>query len=139
MKSLALSLVALAATLTGCANRHTASYLVSVHDRAHGTAVEGATVEARDGAHDVSLPTACGTTDGRGEAVILVPGWSGADLFITFDGETERYWFPPARTPRYDAPKDEIEGEQSSLRFIAGPSGTSVWRVTVVRVRDQIR
>jgi hypothetical protein len=141
MKILSLALVALVLA-TGCAGTGTASYLVTVHDRIQGKAIEGATVEVRDGPRGVAHPAACATTDGRGEAVVLVPPSSGADLFITFDGDTARYWFPPTRTPNFNAPQDQISGDQSTLRFVTGrmgSGGTPVWKVTVVRIQEQIR
>ena len=137
---LAFALAApLAFGVAGCAGRQTASYLVKVEDRVHGRMVEGATVEARDGGASLSAPSATGTTDPRGETVIIVPGWGRADLFITFDGETERYWFPPARTPGHEAPRAQIEGEQSTVHFITGPKPDPVWKVTVVRIQNVIR
>lgn len=136
MRSIAF-LLAVAVVATGCASSQTASYLVTVHDRNSGAGIEGATIEVRGGAGTSVVPSASGITDGRGESVVVVPGWSGADLFVTFDGDTERYWFPPIRTPGYEAPKEEISGERSTLRFISGASGTPAWKVGVVRLKNQ--
>lgn len=125
--------------LAGCAGTQSASYLVTVRDRTAGTAVEGATVEVRAGSGEVAEAGARSMTDGRGEAVLLLGGRPRADLFVTFDGETERYWFVPARIPRFDAPREEIEGDRSPVHYITGPSGTPAWQVTVVRVLERVR
>jgi hypothetical protein len=126
----------------GCASNPTTSYLVSVRDRVTGQAVEGATVEVRDGVSG-GAPRAGGTTDGRGELVLVVPakagGAGGADLFVTFDGESDRYWFPPNRTPSFDAPKAEIDGDQSTLRFVTGASAMPAWKVTLVKIAQVVR
>jgi hypothetical protein len=125
--------------LAGCSTPRSGSYLVTVHDRQGGTAIEGAVVEVRDPSGSAVVGSARSMTDGRGEAVIILPPRERADLFVTFDGETERYWFPVSRIPGYDAPREEIDGERSPVRFIAGPDGVPAWRVTVVRVLDRIR
>lgn len=140
MKKMIASLL-LALPLTACGGMNSASYLVSVHDRASGTAIEGATVEVRPSTNGVAEPGARGLTDSRGETVLLLTGRERADLFVTFDGDTERYWFATSRVPGYDAPRDEIDGEQSPLKFITGPTsnGTPAWRVSVVRVLERVR
>jgi hypothetical protein len=138
-RPLALILVLLCAIpLAACATPRSASYLVTVHDRQGGTAIEGAVVEIRDPAGTAVVGAARAMTDGRGEAVIVLPPRDRADLFVTFDGDTERYWFPVSRVPSYDAPREEIDGDRSPLRFIVGPESAPTWRVTVVRVLDRI-
>ncbi len=127
--------------LAACAGTNSASYLVAVHDRASGTAIEGATVEVRPSPSGVAESGARGLTDARGETVLLLSGRDHADLFVTFDGDTERYWFATSRVPGHDASREEIEGDRSPVRFISGPTskGTPTWRVSVVRVLEQIR
>ncbi len=124
--------------LAACATPRSASYLVTVHDRQGGGAIEGAVVEVREPSGDAVVGSARGMTDSRGETVIILPPRDRADLFVTFDGETERYWCWVSRIPGYDAPREEIDGERSPLRFIVGPEGTPTWRVTVVRVLDRL-
>jgi hypothetical protein len=129
---------ALVLSLAACSSMHSSSYMVTVRDASDGTAIEGALVEVRAAAAESAEPRARSTTDGRGESVVIVPGWNRADLFITFDGETERYFFSPELAPRYDAPKEDVEGKPTAVRFIAGPEGTPAWRVRVVRVIDRV-
>jgi hypothetical protein len=137
MKSLVPLLLTL--PLAACVSGHSSSYLVTVHDRVNGTAIEGATVEVRGPASEVAEAGARSTTDGRGETVLLLSGRDRADLFVTFDGDTERYWFATSRVPRFDAPRDEIEGDHSPLQFIVGPKPDPVWKISVVRVIDRLR
>ncbi len=139
--SFLLFLGALSVALVGCSDARSGSFLVTVKDRSSGRPVEGAIIELSEN-RGVSAPSDApvrGTTDGRGEVLVLMPGWNRLMMWVTFDGEIERFAINGERIPRYDAPKDEIESSTGAVRFLSGKDGKTAWLVTVVKVRDGLK